>query len=480
MGSRKVTHAFDGFAKYSRMRFEKDSIVYTMKFLRSSFYNESVKKGDIASAMLLADTDPPSRGVKDFLFGHTDNNYVKSHRIGSADALLSDTGLAVCLTNDFTDFDYNIKEKAFFNTPGKKWKDKDVEEPGYMCMTANMAHGHVDPKTGEFFVAQGCLAMIPALMKSYHVIWKINPADLTMRHPVAKVKLPKHRPPSYMHSMGTTANHFVLIAQPMHMSLKEMLKGKSMTDGLLYAANGTGTIFQVISRKDGSSRSFPPVPGFLFAHVFNTWEEGDDILLDVSCYRDDDDLAFMKEFLFKNLLNSTLSNAFAPPKLTRFRLKMDDTVEQTVLLPEEDKTTFELPALDERKYGQKYCIFYPWQGRSNGYDEDKQSTEVGPAGAVGIGKRNLCTGERSGFYAPNEYPGEVKFIPNPSGTEEDDGVLIGLVYDGNTNSSFFHVIDAKTMDRIATAPVPARTPFPLHSSFYPAGANEAAETLFSV
>merc|ERR1712232_866471 len=112
--------------------------------------------------------------------------------------------------------------------------------------------------------------------------------------------------------------------------------GKTLTDGLMYLGNET--IFQVISRKDGSSRSLPPVPSFLFAHVINAWEEGDDILLDITWYQADDNLAFMKLFLFKNVFNMSLTESFEPPKLVRFRLKKDDTVEQTVLLPEEDKT----------------------------------------------------------------------------------------------------------------------------------------------
>ena len=31
----------------------------------------------------------------------------------------------------------------------------------------------------------------------------------------------------------------------------------------------------------------------------------------------------------------------------------------------------------------------------------------GPMGAVGLAKRNLCTGERSGLYEPNTYPSEA-------------------------------------------------------------------------
>merc|ERR1719487_1968153 len=98
------------------------------------------------------------------------------------------------------------------------------------------------------------------------------------------------------------------------------------------------------------------------------------------------------------------------------------------------------------------------------------STKGGPFGAVGLAKRNLCTGERLGWYEPNMYPSEVEFVPNPSGTAEDDGVLLGIVFDGNTNSSFFQILDAQTMKRLAKAPLPIKVPFPVHSSFFPGDA----------
>lgn len=86
-----------------------------------------------------------------------------------------------------------------------------------------------------------------------------------------------------------------------------------------------------------------------------------------------------------------------------------------------------------------------------------------------MAKRNLCTGERRGFYAAGEYPSEVQFIPNPEGTHEDDGVLVGLVFDANRNESFVQVVDAHTMHRIARAELNTRVNFLVHSTWYADG-----------
>merc|ERR1712224_564934 len=83
------------------------------------------------------------------------------------------------------------------------------------------------------------------------------------------------------------------------------------------------------------------------------------------------------------------------------------------------------------------------------YDKNQSSIEGGPFGAVGLAKRNLCTGERFGWYEPNSYPSEMQFVANPAGTAEDDGVLLSMVFDGNIGKSYLHVLDARTMKRLA-------------------------------
>merc|ERR1712039_1017384 len=134
---------------------------------------------------------------------------------------------------------------------------------------------------------------------------------------------------------------------------------------------------------------------------------------------------------------------------------------------EQGLNDFEVPKINEAFRGKEYCISYMMQFHSYEYHKDQNSLNSGPFGAVGLAKRNVCTGERMGWYEPNHYPSEVEFIADPFGAAEDDGVLLGIVFDGNTNSSYFHVLDAKTMKQVAKAPLPIRTPFLVHSSFFP-------------
>ena len=41
------------------------------------------------------------------------------------------------------------------------------------------------------------------------------------------------------------------------------------------------------------------------------------------------------------------------------------------------------------------------------------------------------TGSGEGWWArDNHYPTELTFVPSPHGSEEDDGVLLTIAYDG--------------------------------------------------
>lgn len=470
----EVTHIFDGFAKHIILNFKDDgSVLYTNTFLKGSYYNESIKNGAFAHALLMGDTNPPSRWTLDLLAGHNDNNFIKPHRIGRTQAFLQDTTVMTCTADNFKRYDRNVRDEVFAFTPGDNWGG-NAPVAGHLCVSATMAHGHSDPHSAMYTAVMGCSG--GGLFPDYHVVFNINPDRPEEREKVAHVELRNGRSFSYMHAIGYTASHIVIVAQPMHLDLKKAIEGNVIQDSLFV---GNGTLFTVVNRYDGSYRDYPLVDGFFFGHVANTWEEGEDILLDLTYYEAAPDLGFIKLFARDHFFNHTWQKSVAKPKWMRFRLTKDGHVEKTQLLLHDQGTIFELPIIDERRDGKPYCVFYGFQSFANAYDVAKDSKVIGPPGALAIGKRNLCTGERSGFYQFEEYPTEPKFIPRPGGTAEDDGVLVGLVYNASSRSSFVSVIDAKTMDRIALAHLPVRTHFLFHSTWFPSETYQSSSSFAS-
>mmetsp|Transcript_76322 Transcript_76322/g.184648 ORF Transcript_76322/g.184648 Transcript_76322/m.184648 type:complete len:542 (+) Transcript_76322:73-1698(+) len=472
MGNSRTTHAFDGYGKIHRLHFGPDGIAFSSNFLRSNFYNESVAKNTIVPALFAGHTIPPmGGGPKAALLGRNDNNLIKSHKIGGTEMYLSDTPVAVVMKDNFARVDEVLRPSLMAaGISGKSWADS-IEVFAHICATSIMAHGQTDPHTGRFVGAMSCVSPVDGILpigSDYHLVFEIDPAEPDKRKLLAKIELTS-RKASYMHSMAHTQNKVVLIAQPLHVNVVGIMEGKPMAEGALMLGNGT--IFQVVDRKSGSVREFHHT-SFLFSHIVNAWEEDDDILIDLTWYQSDWHMVFFGQFKFSNL-QKEVRDKWPTGKIMRFRLRHDGTVQEEDLLPKESGSNFELPAINGRLHGvRRHCVAWFWQSAVNAYDEEWDSTKVGPVGTYGLAKRNFCSGERRGFYAPNEYPGEVAFVPDPESTEEDAGALVGMVIDTNKNSSYVQILDAKTMQRIARADLPVRVPFTVHSSFYPEGTPE--------
>ena len=63
------------------------------------------------------------------------------------------------------------------------------------------------------------------------------------------------------------------------------------------------------------------------------------------------------------------------------------------------------------------------------------------------------------------YPGEPVFVAEPGAGAEDAGVLLSVVLDASSGSSFLLVLDAATLDELARAEVPRHIPFGFHGQF---------------
>ena len=69
------------------------------------------------------------------------------------------------------------------------------------------------------------------------------------------------------------------------------------------------------------------------------------------------------------------------------------------------------------------------------------------------------------------YTQEFVFAPRVGGTEEDDGYVVGFVYDEDRKASEAWVIDARRFEKgpIAKVHLPVRVPYGFHSHWVSAG-----------
>ena len=85
-----------------------------------------------------------------------------------------------------------------------------------------------------------------------------------------------------------------------------------------------------------------------------------------------------------------------------------------------------------------------------------------------IARVDMDDGETWWWGAPGLFPGEPVFVPAPDGTAEDDGVLLSVVLDSSTGTSFLAVLDAHDLSELARAHAPHRIGFGFHGDFFSA------------
>ena len=71
-------------------------------------------------------------------------------------------------------------------------------------------------------------------------------------------------------------------------------------------------------------------------------------------------------------------------------------------------------------------------------------------------------------FGADKVVGEFVFQPASSEAAEDDGVLMGFVYDRRTDRSELAFLDAQTLDEVASVALPHRVPSGFHGNWVPA------------
>eukprot|EP00931_Biecheleriopsis_adriatica_P055561 TRINITY_DN32885_c0_g2_i1.p1 TRINITY_DN32885_c0_g2~~TRINITY_DN32885_c0_g2_i1.p1 ORF type:complete len:543 (+),score=100.95 TRINITY_DN32885_c0_g2_i1:22-1629(+) len=466
IGGMHFGHALDGFCKVLKLDFREGKIRFTTDFLQSRFYQESLKHDKIAPGMTAAETTPPSRSKLGLMnaLGPNDNNYIKPQKIGTTEIMTSDTMFVSVVAPEYSNVTHTIAPlipgSDFFQ---EHWEDT-LAGAFHVCIQATMAHGAVDPVSGSYSVATGCQTVDALDAPQYHKVFKIEPSNVRERKLLASVELKNNRRPSYMHQNAVTDGHYVIIATPLYMNFLEVMKGTGLAQGGLESVAGDDTLFQIVKTSDGSVREIA-VPGFLMGHVVNAYEDGDDIVVDLTHYEQAAG-GFFARYLLDVIRSPEKRDGFAKATVMRYRLHSNGSYEQSLTVPDEPSIDVELPVVNPAVTGKKYCTFWAVQF----------STGNRSFASTAVVKRNLCTGEkltepfREGFYIS-----EHAFVPRPGGTDEEDGVLLGLVFDGQRQESAVRLLDAKTLVQLATAPLGMKVPFPIHATWY--GESSSTQTL---
>ncbi|OBH54860.1 carotenoid oxygenase [Mycobacterium mantenii] len=91
-------------------------------------------------------------------------------------------------------------------------------------------------------------------------------------------------------------------------------------------------------------------------------------------------------------------------------------------------------------------------------------------GGSGLFKHDYATGSREvAALDAGLLLGEMSFVPNPGAGTEDDGILLGFGYHRDRDEGQLLLLDAQTLEQVATVHLPQRVPMGFHGNWAPTG-----------
>ena len=299
------------------------------------------------------------------------------------------------------------------------------------------AHPHQVPGSGD--LVNYLLTFGPT---SEYQLYRQRPGTMA-RELVATIP---DRRPGYLHSFGITEEYAILACFPFVVNpVALLLSGRPFIENFRWRPE-LGTRFVVVRLSDGSvAGTYRAEPFFAFHHI-NAFVDDGELVVDAAAYPD----ATIIDALYLDHLRSGQPMPKATP--TRYRMRLDGTVATAEPLSGQ---VLELPRIAYGTHnGRRYRYAYGVGCHGDGHDFFNQLVKLD------VDDRTDHVWHERGCY-----PGEPVFVPTPGATAEDDGVVLSVVLDSATGSSFLLVLDAGSWREVARAGVPHAVPFGFHGQF---------------
>jgi all-trans-8'-apo-beta-carotenal 15,15'-oxygenase len=254
------------------------------------------------------------------------------------------------------------------------------------------------------------------------------------------------------HDFVLTRNHLVFCVGPILSTPLAFLLGLKSFDRALHWEAGKPTLILLVPRAGGQPRIIETDAFFQF-HFANGYEEDGALVLDLARYPD---YLTIGQALRDYWKSQWPSQGMA----TLTRLRVDLATGKVESRTFDTGTANECPAINPAYVVKRHRYAYIACNRADRVAGLQQQ----------LAKVDYETGTvvRHDF-GPNGYLGEPMFIATPGGVEEDDGVVVTLVFDAERKCTDIVGIDARNL---AARPLFAgrlkhHVPFCLHGTFTP-------------
>lgn len=293
------------------------------------------------------------------------------------------------------------------------------------------AHPKIDPVSGEMFFF-GYQVMPPSVV--YNVVSPggaiVHSTEIALRFPVM------------MHDFAITERHVVFLDLPLVFDAERLMQGKFP---VVYRRE-LGARIGVLPRYGVASdvRWFEVVPGAVF-HTVNAWEEGDAVVL-VACRMEQTDVLAAHLYRREEVPPTDVGH------LHRWRIDLRTGATTEAPL---DDVPCDFPRIHEGLVGRPNRHVY--LGRIDVDGNEPCFT--------GVTKYDLRTGNaETHTWGRGRMGGEMVFVPRQGARDEDDGYLLGFVWDQLEQRSELVVLDGRDLlaPPLARVLLPQRVPFGFH------------------
>lgn len=426
VGEHSYRHWFDGLAMLHRFGFDKGSVSYRNRFLQSADYRANNAAGKITFRGFATD---PCRNIFQRVMSvfkpgsSAENGNVNITKLGNQMLALTETPLPVAFDPDT------------LATVGVVPFDDGID------FVSSTAHPHFDPEQDA-----GIQHLIKYGRENVYQFATIANTQPLRREVISRIKVSE---PGYVHSFGMTARYLILAECPFVVNPVRMLfSNKPFIDNFVWKPE-QGTRFFIVDKSTGDHiRTVHADACFIFHHV-NAFEDGDDIILDVSAYEDSQIISDLFLDELRRVGGGTLSKA----ECRRYRLPASgERASYTVKSPH----AFELPRINYRYNAKPYRFAYGSSIRS-----ERQNDFINA-----LVKIDLEAESSVQWWEADCYPGEPVFVAGPESSAEDDGVILSVVLDGKQGHSFLLALDAQSFTELGRATVPSVVPFGFHGQYF--------------
>ena len=411
-------HAYDGDGMLHAVRFRQGQVSYRNRWIGTAALTEERAAGH---ALWKGIKEPQRADRPDEPLKNTSNTDVKYHA-GRLISMWYRSGMPYALDPDTletlgtADFDGAISRIS--------------------------AHSRPDEHTGE-------LLFFDYALKAPYMQYGVVGPDRKLKH---KIDVPLDGP-SLPHDMAITEHYSILHDFPLRPDPEALAIGRYK---VRFHADQPSR-FAIVPRYGQASeiRWFTAKPCYML-HVVNAWEEGDEVVMLGTPYRMHEgpdgrpDARRLEQTIHLRQRDFLLYE-------WRFNLKTGRTTERAI----DDVLNTEFPVINSLYQGRKnkwsYNVLFPQGGR----EEPR---------FPGLVKYNLETGGYVAYSAgPQFFYNEPGFAPRDNSQAEDDGYLVGLVWNPVDQRSEVQVFDCRGA-RIAEGPIarillPRRVPHGFHATF---------------